>query len=557
MSTAPNDTRKMLVPPRNWETQSAHGFCPIGGMFGSSSTDFSNEVRCLLATRLRAAVLLLLGGFTAFLLRYPFIVIPGKADFVIPHTAVVVVLAGLAVLLFRNRGLSLGRLRVVELVVFGVPAAFFVWMQYLKVYHCPGELREHLAGAFPGETVIPWLILVQLYGFFIPNTWQRSAAVILAMCAAPLITAWAGGSYCPYVHAALMNGGLSSMFLWMGIGAAVSTYGTHRFGRLRREAFEAKRFGVYTLRERLGSGGMGDVYVAEHQLLKRRCAIKLIKAEKAGDPNTIARFESEVQSAARLTHPNTIEIYDYGVTRDGTFYYVMEYLPGLNLQEIVERYGPLPPERVVHLLTQVCSALGEAHAAGLIHRDIKPGNIFAAERGGLYDFAKLLDFGLVKSLKPDADAIHLTQQGSVVGSPLFAAPEAAVDGEPTSQSDIYSIGATAYYLLTGRAVFPGDNALKVLFAHAQEQPQPLSIHLPDVPRDLEAVIMKCLAKKPEDRFATVGDLEHALETCRLPREWTQANAKDWWSSTPEEHRPADGEPESDETAVTAVMNVPG
>jgi eukaryotic-like serine/threonine-protein kinase len=377
------------------------------------------------------------------------------------------------------------------------------------------------------------------------------------MCAAPLISAWAAGSYCPYVNKALMNGGLLSMFLWMGIGAVISTYGTHRFGRLRREAFEAKRFGVYTLREKLGSGGMGDVYVAEHQLLKRRCAIKLIKAEKAGDPNTIARFESEVQAAARLTHPNTIEIYDYGVTQDGTFYYVMEYLPGLNLQEMVERYGPLPPERVVHLLKQVCSALQEAHGAGLIHRDIKPGNIFAAERGGLYDFAKLLDFGLVKSLKPDTNAIHLTQEGSVVGSPLFAAPEAAVDGEPTSQSDIYSIGATAYYLLTGRPVFPGDNALKVLFAHAQEQPQPLSTHLPDVPRELEAIIMKCLAKRSEERFATVGELEAALNSCWLPRQWTQAIAKEWWSNTPDEPHTPDGDTESAETAVTAVMNVPG
>lgn len=554
MSTAPKDTRTLLVPAREWETKSGHRFCPVAGIFGTSA-DYSSEVRCLLATRLRAAALLLLGGFTAFLLRYPFIELPGKIDFALPHAAVVVVLAGLAVLLFRHRGLSLGQLRIVELAVFGVPAVFFVWMQYLKVYHCPGEMRVHLAGAFAGETVIPWLILVQVYGFFIPNTWQRSAGFILLMSAAPLITALLAGSYCPYVHASLMNGGLSSMFLWMGIGAVISTYGAHRFGRLRREAFEAKRFGVYTLRERLGSGGMGDVYVAEHQLLKRRCAIKLIKAEKAGDPNTIARFESEVQSAARLTHPNTIEIYDYGVTQDGTFYYVMEYLPGLNLQEIVERYGPLPPERVVHLLKQVCSALTEAHAAGLIHRDIKPGNIFAAERGGLYDVAKLLDFGLVKSLKPDADSIHLTQQGSVVGSPLFAAPEAAVDGEPTSQSDIYSIGATAYYLLTGRPVFPGDNALKVLFAHTQETPQPLSELLPEVPRDLEAVIMKCLAKRPEDRYATVEDLEAALDSCRMPREWTQASAKQWWSNTPEE-RPTEGETQSDETAVTAVMNLP-
>jgi serine/threonine-protein kinase len=526
-------------------------------MFGATSADFSSEVRCLLATRLRAATLLLLGGAVLFLFRYPFVELPELTSYLIPHVAMVAILAGLAVLLFQHRGLSLRQLRIVELAVFGVPAAFFVWLQYLRVYHCPMELRMPQAHAFPGETIVPWLLLVQVYGFFIPNTCRRAAAFIAVMSAAPLLTAGLAAWHCPYVYEVLADGRLLTMTFWMLIGAAVSTYGSYRFGRLRREAFEAKRFGVYTLRERLGSGGMGDVYVAEHQLLKRRCAIKLIKAEKAGDPNTIARFESEVQSAARLTHPNTIEIYDYGITQDGTFYYVMEYLPGLNLQEIVERFGPLPPERVVHLLKQVCSALGEAHSAGLIHRDIKPGNIFAAERGGLYDFAKLLDFGLVKTLKPDAEAIHLTQQGSVVGSPLFAAPEAAVDGEPTSRSDIYSIGATAYFLLTGRPVFPGENALKVLFAHTQERPQPLSEILADVPRDLEAVVMRCLAKKPEDRFATVGELEAALDACRLPRTWTQTTAKGWWSHTPEEGIPAEGEPESDETAVTAVMNVSG
>jgi len=460
MSASPPDAKTLLVHAgeHGSGSSSPHGFCPRGGMFGATSMDFRNEVRCLLATRLRAATLILLGGFTAFLLRYPFVEIPENEAVFWPHLGVVAVLAGLAVLLFTRRDFSVLQLRSVEVTAFAVPAIFFCWMQFWRACHCPEEVAVANAHAFPAETVIPWLILIQVYGFFIPNTGKRAAAVILAMAVVPLIGVWGAANHSPELADVLMKGRLSAMILWMSIGAVISIYGAHRYGLLRREAFDAKRLGTYNLREKLGSGGMGDVYVAEHQLLKRRCAIKLIRPEKAGDPNVAARFESEVQAAARLTHPNTIEIYDYGVTRDGTFYYVMEYLPGLNLQEIVERYGPLPPERVVHLLKQVCSALQEAHAAGLIHRDVKPGNIFASERGGLYDVAKILDFGLVKSLKPESRSIKLTHDGAVVGSPLFAAPEAAVDGEPNSQSDIYSLGATAYYLLTGRPVFPGDNA---------------------------------------------------------------------------------------------------
>ncbi len=257
------------------------------------------------------------------------------------------------------------------------------------------------------------------------------------------------------------------MSIWIAIAAVTAVYGSHRFGSLRREAFDAQRMGSFTLRQKLGSGGMGDVYLAEHRLLKCSCAIKLILPDRADDPSAIARFESEVRSTANLMHPNTIEIYDYGHTNDGTFYRAMEFLPGMNLQEIVDRYGPLPPERVVFLLRQVCLALREAHTVGLIHCDIKPGNIFAAERGGLYDVAKLLDFGLVKSMVPHADSIKLTIDGTVIGSPLFACPETAVGETLDARRDIYSLGATAYFLLTGQPVFSGENPLKGHFFSRQ------------------------------------------------------------------------------------------
>jgi serine/threonine-protein kinase len=302
---------------------------------------------------------------------------------------------------------------------------------------------------------------------------------------------------------------------------------------------------------------MGEVYLAEHRLLKRACAIKLIRPEKADDAKALARFESEVRATARLTHWNTVEIYDYGHTEDGTFFYAMEFLPGMNLQEIVDRYGPLPPERVVHLLVQVCGALREAHHAGLIHRDIKPGNIFAAQRGGVYDVAKLLDFGLVKSIRPvEAESLKLSIDGAVIGSPLYTAPEAVTGDEGLGKSsDIYSLGATAYFLLTGRVLFDDESALKVLFAHAHKEPIPLSELLPHVPAELERIVTTCLQKLPADRFPDVESLEAALRACSLPMEWTPERAVEWWTSTADHPREPIASLSTAETD-TAIVELP-
>ena len=197
--------------------------------------------------------------------------------------------------------------------------------------------------------------------------------------------------------------------------------GAHLINTLRREVFEARQLGQYRLVKRLGAGGMGEVYLAEHRMLKRPCAIKLIHPDQAGDPHVLARFEREVRMTARLSHWNTVEIFDYGRTDDGTFFYVMEYLPGLSLEDLLERHGPLPAERVVHLLRQTCQGLREAHQVGLIHRDIKPGNVFAAQRGGLYDVVKLLDFGLVKPVGENP-SVRLSQEGGISGTPFSCRP---------------------------------------------------------------------------------------------------------------------------------------
>jgi eukaryotic-like serine/threonine-protein kinase len=298
-----------------------------------------------------------------------------------------------------------------------------------------------------------------------------------------------------------------------------------------RPSIIGSRFGAYVLRERLGSGGMGEVYLAEHQRLGRRAAIKLIRTERQADPQAIARFESEARTTANLTHPNTVEVYDFGVAEDGTLYYAMEFLPGMNLQEIVERTGPMPAARVIHLLQQACSALQEAHAQGLVHRDIKPANLFATQQGGTSDVTKVLDFGLVKSTQALCDDVQATHDGVMLGSPLYAAPELTQgDHRIDARTDIYSLGATAYFLLTGRPVFPGENALAVLFAHVTKPAPLVSEFNAGIPAELEAIVLKCLAKRPDDRFASAADLEQALAACAEELPWAQSEAAECWQS---------------------------
>jgi eukaryotic-like serine/threonine-protein kinase len=273
------------------------------------------------------------------------------------------------------------------------------------------------------------------------------------------------------------------------------------------------------------------VYLAEHMLLRRPCAVKLVRSERAGDPEHLRRFEREVRLTATLTHPNTVQVFDYGRTEDGTFYYVMEYLNGLTLDELVGRYGSLPPQRAVHLLRQVCAALHEAHGIGLIHRDIKPGNITVCERGGQYDVVKLLDFGLVLPVAGASDGDKLTQQGTIRGTPAYMSPEQAAGQENLdARSDIYSVGAVAYFLLTGRAPFVYASSVRTLAAHLYELPSALTEHRPDLSRDLEALVLRCLAKNPDDRFADAKSLEAALVACRMPGAWSAEEAAIWWRS---------------------------
>ena len=297
---------------------------------------------------------------------------------------------------------------------------------------------------------------------------------------------------------------------------------------LRREIRKAMQLGQYTIEERIGQGGMGVVFRARHALLRRPTALKLLPPEIAGE-RAIRRFEAEVQQTSRLTHPNTVSIYDYGRTVDGVFYYVMEYLDGISLEELPELDGPQPPGRVIYILSQAAHCLAEAHAMGLVHRDIKPANILVVDHGGVADLVKLVDFGLVREISTDKEMSRSSTE-ALEGTPLYTPPEAVTSpSEVDGRSDLYSLGAVGYYLLCGAPPFDGRTSVEVFSMHLHEQPVPPSAKLgAPQPDDLEAIIMGCLAKKPEHRPATARDLWKALRSCRDAEAWNVREAEKWW-----------------------------
>ncbi len=314
--------------------------------------------------------------------------------------------------------------------------------------------------------------------------------------------------------------------LFVGIGFVSWGYIFNR--QLQRKIHDQEQLGPYTLLRLIGSGGMGDVYLAEHQLLKRRCAVKLIRKDRAADRRTLERFEREVKFTAQLTHWNTVQVYDYGRTANGTFYYAMEYLQGLNLRQLVEQFGRQTPARVVYILRQLCGALHEAYASGLVHRDIKPSNIFLAERGNMHDVAKLLDFGLVRNASLGSNSIRRVD-GRLQGSPRFMCPEQACGQKPDSRGDLYSLAVVGYYLLTGRTPFEDDNPILLVLAHATAPAPNMHEIGVDVPQDLSNIIMKCLNKDPDDRFQNPRGLLAALEQCDCATDWTWRDAECWWT----------------------------
>jgi serine/threonine-protein kinase len=300
------------------------------------------------------------------------------------------------------------------------------------------------------------------------------------------------------------------------LGAAVVI--SHVVTRLGQQVTREREMGSYRLGELLGRGGMGEVYRATHRMLARPAAVKLIRPEVlASTDGTLAqsaaaRFRREAEAAARLRSPHTVELYDFGVTEDGTLYLVMEFLEGTNLELLVRRQGPLPAARVIHILGQVCESLEEAHVNGLVHRDIKPANIHLGRLGLREDFVKVLDFGLVRSMAGPSEESLAGAAGMTPGTPAYMAPEMAHDQKMVDgRADLYSLGCVAYYLLTGHLVFEGDTPLQTILQHLQHPPVPPSQRTDQpIPAELEALVLACLAKRPDDRPRSAAELAERL-----------------------------------------------
>lgn len=397
-------------------------------------------------------------------------------------------------------------------------------------------LTFHSGPILPTLSVAPqisWIgAVILMSSAIVPSTPTKTLlAGVLAASMNPVGMLWARAQgfwdFGPASHALLMH---YPDYLLVGVSVVIS----HVVITLGRQVAKAREMGSYQLGELLGRGGMGEVYKAAHRMLARPAAIKLIRPEMLGgrDPGVaaqaIARFRREAEAAAQLRSAHSVALYDFGVTEDRTFYLVMEFLDGMDLESLVRQHGPMPASRVVHILRQVCDSLDEAHARGLVHRDIKPANIHLGRVGRHQDFVKVLDFGLVKTASVSAAPTLASMEGVIMGTPAYMAPEMALGEHVDGRADLYALGCVAYYLLCGQQVFAGDTALKVITQHLQAAPVPPSARteLP-IPPTLEHLVLACLAKKPDDRPPHARQLAQALDAIEGAA-WSEEDAGRWW-----------------------------
>jgi eukaryotic-like serine/threonine-protein kinase len=381
------------------------------------------------------------------------------------------------------------------------------------------------------QALLATSLIIHIRGVVVPSSGRRTFAISATCAAAATIAVIlfvprrAPAPGMPLASAAEIA---VNMGLWLAASTAIATVSARIIFGLREEVKVARQIGQYVLERKIGEGGMGIVYLATHALLRRRTALKLLLSDKV-DPHTLMRFEREVRQLARLSHPNTVAIYDYGRTPEGTFYFAMEYLEGLGLDDLVGATGAVPASRVVHLLDQICGSLVEAHDMGLVHRDIKPANVMVCEQGGAPDVVKVLDFGLVKDTGNPRE-LDLTANSSFVGTPLYACPEAIKGGEITAASDMYAVAAVGYYLLTGTEVFSGATLMEIGGGHLYKNPEPPSARLGrEVPAALEQLILRGLAKEPSARPRDARAFRQALKACAIDS-WPEEDARGWWES---------------------------
>lgn len=519
------------------QTKFRNGFTPKPVLLDQGSAALATEAASLIRKRLRATALIYLCIFGILPFWRLFVGRTTDVLVTVLSTIVVLILAVIISRLSLAKEWSPASYRKLELGMLGMISGLVTTIYYRQL------LRFALAENLPLMQVqmehfaLYAVMLILTFGLATPKRMSQTILIVVPLALLPFVTLIILCRLHPSVLSAVRNwtephGQLSFQVMILFIVAAGTVYESQSAHQLRRKVAEVLRLNQYHLRRKIGFGGMGEVYLAEHQLLKRACAVKLIRPCNAEDPTVLARFEREVQTTAKLVHPNIVEIYDYGRSDDGTYYYVMEYLSGMSLEELVKTHGALPSERVVFLMRQVCLALESAHAARMIHRDIKPSNIMVVRGNDKYDVIKLLDFGLVLSAPELSATPHLTKEGQVFGTPLFMPPEQITKGSRVldERSDLYSLGAVGYFLLTGRPPFDREQDLEAILAHAIEPVVPPSQLSADVPEDLEQIILRCLAKKPEERFPSAHSLELALAQTACSPDWENEQAARWWQS---------------------------
>ncbi len=462
------------------------------------------------------------------------------------HLAASLVYAGLWFLTWRTR-LSMRALRILDLSALILGCTFFALMGAYLMQEEGTAGRDATIGAYSGLLACANTVMAR--AIIVPSTSSRTLIGSIAAMA-------------PLVPALVFTGnGSAAMTVnvtaWCTVSIAIATVGSRVIFGLRTEAARVRRLGQYTIENKIGAGGMGVVYRASHAMLRRPTAIKLLPPDRAGDASLL-RFEREVQMTAQLSHPNTVAIYDYGRTPDGIFYYAMEYLDGINLEDLVRQYGPQPPGRVVAVLDQVCGALNEAHGRGLVHRDIKPANVILTERGGEPDVAKVVDFGLVKPFMSGDPQVTSASSASVLtGTPLYLSPEAMTMPELADpRSDLYALGAVGYFLLTGHPVFEGATVAEIIGHHLHTEPiAPSRRDNQAVPADLEAIILQCLRKSPEKRPQSARALREALRRCDGVKPWTSDDATAWWRRFRTTDAPPEARVEGAPSDLTVTVDV--
>lgn len=517
------DLRKGLTKPDQVDAVTGRHTILVGSHLPIADHP-DDDLRGLLRRRLKILAVVAAVGFTLELLRvggdagFQTTEFRGRAFFwyCVSLLVLISLMIVMSVKLFRRRELSLKQLRRVETVVMSAgalwtaAATFGVFRRYLPEFATASQDSGVLIAFLAQAMAITWVVGVFAYGVLIPNTWRRFAQATVVLCCIPLVVAAAAGATHPDVSSRALVHFLSTIGIWLTLAAVLALAGGYRVERLKRQITAGQRLGQYQLDRLLGSGGMGEVYLGRHSLLRRPCAIKVIRPERSGDGDTLRRFEREVQATASLSSPFTVQIYDFGRTRDRQFYYVMEYLEGIDLQRYVTKHGPLAVPRVLRLIDQVANALQEAHEKGLIHRDIKPSNVMLCRAGGADETAKLLDFGLVRPIAA-AESDLMTKSTHLAGTPAYLSPEQIKnDGPLNAQSDIYSLGLVAFFLLTGRLPFEMGSAMQLIAAHLYEVPPPPSDFCTNIPVDVDGIVCRCLAKLPNERYQDVRALRAAL-----------------------------------------------